>query len=197
MQAASGNEATLRQSGRMLLVGIHGAQRALRLYPLENAAVQRALDELVNVADALCHLEGAVEIRLSGDVIFVNQTRLRLGLDNFAAFSGFVATLKSCGIGVLHVEEGISRREWQVYLSIIAALPAGTDPEERLAIVQERLERSDVARLTVGPPTDTATSVGESAGADEGLERAKRTYARGVAAARGPARRAGSSRSTC
>ncbi|MES1259687.1 MAG: HD domain-containing protein, partial [Gemmatimonadota bacterium] len=182
-EATAGNDASLRQSGRMLLVGIHGAQRALRLYPLENAAVQRALDDLVEVATQLCHREGAIEIRLSGDVIFVNQTRLRLGLDNFAAFSGFVATLKSCGIGVLHIEEGIARREWQAYLSILAALPAGNDAEERLALVQERMERAEVTHLTIGPPTDAAMHAGDS-GVDDGLERAKRTYARGVAAAR-------------
>ncbi len=180
------DDAALRQSGRSLLVAIHGAQRALRLYPVENAAVQRALDELVEVAAALCRLEGGGEIRLSGDVVFINQTRLRLGLDNFAAFSGFVATLKGCGVGMLRVEDGVTRREWQAYLSIVIALPSDLDPEERLALLQQRMQQADIVRLTVGAVTEGFSAAGDGAGGtgDEGLQRAKRTYAHGVAAAR-------------
>ena len=180
------DDAALRQSGRALLVAIHGAQRALRLYPVENAAVQRALDDLVDVAATLCRLEGGVEIRLSGDVVFVNQTRLRLGLDNFAAFSGFVATLKGCGVGLLRIDDGISRREWQAYLSIITALPVELDPEDRLQLLQQRMQQADIVRLTVGPVAEGLSASGDGADGtgDEGLQRAKRTYAHGVAAAR-------------
>ena len=42
--SSAAEDGVLRQAGRSLLVAIHGAQRALKLYPLENAAVQRALD---------------------------------------------------------------------------------------------------------------------------------------------------------
>jgi len=183
------DETTIRQVGRALLIAVHGAQRALKLYPVENAAVQRALDELMTNTEALAQLEGGVEIRLSGDVVFINQTRMRLGLDNFAAFSGFVATLKSCGVGVLRIDEGISRREWQAYLAIIAALPATNDQEERFAALQQRIEQADITHLAVGPAGEAGISgSGEGGGAggggDEGLDRAKRTYSHGVAAAR-------------
>lgn len=185
-EATTRDDAAVRQSGRSLLVAIHGAQRALRLYPVENAAVQRALDDLVEVANALCRLEGGGEIRLSGDVVFVNQTRLRLGLDNFAAFSGFVATLKGCGVGMLRVDDGVTRREWQAYLSIVTALPSEIDPEERLALLQQRMQQADIVRLTVGPVTEGFSAAGDGTDGtgDEGLQRAKRTYAYGVAAAR-------------
>ena len=183
------DDATLRQAGRSLLVAIHGAQRALKLYPLENAAVQHALDDLMAAATSLCQLEGNIEIRLSGDVVFVNQTRLRLGLDNFAAFSGFVATLKSCGVGLLRVEDGITRREWQAYLSIVAAMPTALDPDDRLNLLQQRMQQADIVRLSVGPVTEGSAGggggreAGSGSGFD-GVERAKRTYAHGVAAAR-------------
>jgi HD-GYP domain-containing protein (c-di-GMP phosphodiesterase class II) len=171
----------VRQVGRSLLIAIHGAQRALRLYPVENAAVQRALDELVAIAQNLGRLEGAIEIRLSGDVIFINQTRLRLGLDNFAAFTGFASTLKSCGVGMLRIEEGVTRREWQAYLAIIVALPQG-DAEDRFAQLQQRMQQADIVNLAVGATGDVLAQ--DAGGVDDGLERAKRTYAHGVAAAR-------------
>ena len=93
MTAPARDDALLRQSGRALLVSIHSAQRALKLYPLENTTVQRALDELHATAMSVLQLEGFIEVRLTGDFIFINQTRLRLGLDNFAAFSGFVGLM--------------------------------------------------------------------------------------------------------
>jgi HD-GYP domain-containing protein (c-di-GMP phosphodiesterase class II) len=181
------DDGALRQSGRALLVSIHSAQRALKLYPVENAAVQRALDDLQAVAAALCAREGGIEIRLASDFIFINQTRLRLGLDNFAAFSGFVSLMKSCGVGLLRVDVGITRREWQAFLSILAALPAALDPEERLELLMQRMQQADIVRLAVGPISEGGAGGGGDGGAgtgEEGLARAKRTYAHGVAAAR-------------
>ena len=122
------DDGALRQSGRTLLVAIHGAQRALKLYPVENAAVQRALDDLQNVATVVCAREGSVELKLASDFLFINQTRLRIGLDNFAAFSGFVSLMKDCGVGRLRVDDGVTRGEWQSFLSILATLPAAADP---------------------------------------------------------------------
>ena len=46
MTDAPRDDAQLRASGRALLVAIHGAGRALQLYPVENVAVQRALADL-------------------------------------------------------------------------------------------------------------------------------------------------------
>ncbi len=178
------DDALLRQSGRSLLVSIHGAQRALKLYPLENAAVQRALDELVGTAVALCSLEGVVEIKLSGDFIFINQTRLRLGLDNFAAFSGFVSLMKNSGVGLLRIEDGITRREFQAFLSMIGTLPTDLSPEERLDLLQQLMQQAEIVRLAVGPTAEWGANAESAGDRDEGLERAKRTYAHGVAVAR-------------
>lgn len=183
-EPAATDDALIRQSGRALLVSLHGAQRALRLYPVENVAVQRALDEFLGIALSLVRLEGAVEVRLASDVIFINQTRLRLGLDNFAAFSGFVSLMKNVGVGTLRLEDGLTRRECQAFLSILVALPASGDPEERLDALMQRMQQADVVRIVVGPPSEGG-AMSEGAGdRDDNLERAKRTYAHGVAIAR-------------
>jgi len=75
------------QAGREFLLALYAAFRSLKLYPLENAVVQKSLDEITALADALLKSEGELEVRLSGDFLFVNQTRLRLELDNYASFS--------------------------------------------------------------------------------------------------------------
>lgn len=181
MTAPVRDDALLRQSGRALLVSIHGAQRALKLYPLENATVQRSLDELYATAMSVLQLEGFIEVRLAGDFIFINQTRLRLGLDNFAAFSGFVGLMRSCGIGLLRVDDGVTRREWQAWLSALGTLPADVDPEERLDLLRQRMQQADIIRISVDTVGEEAEDATEH---DEALERAKRTYAQGVSVAR-------------
>jgi HD-GYP domain-containing protein (c-di-GMP phosphodiesterase class II) len=178
---STADDAHIRQAGRALLLSLHGTARALKLYPVENAAVQRALDDLVGHTVALLSLEGRIEVRLSGEFIFVNQTRLRLGLDNFAAFSGFVAMLRDAGIGILRIDDGVTRREWQAFLSTLGAVPAELDPEDRLDQVRLRLQQADVVRIDVeaGGDADARDTEG-----DQALERAKRTYAHGVAVTR-------------
>ncbi len=175
------DESVVRQSGRVLLLAIHGSARALKLYPVENATVQRALDDLEAHSVATLALEGVVDIRLSGEFIFINQTRLRLGLDNFAAFSGFVTMLRDNGIGVLRINEGITRREWQLCLQELNSIPAELLPEDRLEQLSARFDQLGISHLEieVGGEHDTRDEEG-----DEALERAKRTYAHGVSTAR-------------
>lgn len=180
-QHPGGDEGLVRQAGRTLLVAIHGAQRALKLYPLENAAVQRAVDELLAASQAMVRLEGVAEVRLSGDFIFINETRLRLGLDNFAAFSGFVGLMRGAGVGMLRVEDGVTRREWQAFLTALTALPADPLPEERFELLRTRIQQADIVSIEVGEHGERDDDARDD---DEALERAKRTYAHGVAVAR-------------
>ncbi len=173
-------EGLLRSGGRGLLLTLYTAMRSLKLYPVENATVQRALDDLLHSAESLLEAESEIEIRLSGDFIFVNSTRLRLELDNYASFSNILATLRAVDIGVLRVRREVTRRDWQAFLSAVIAvadrLPA--DPFDELV---ERLDRAGVHGLDIEVAHDTAESLDEL---QRARELAKRTYSHGVAVAR-------------
>ncbi|MBA2293400.1 MAG: HD domain-containing protein [Gemmatimonadales bacterium] len=181
MTTSAAEDGVLRQAGRALLVSIHGAQRAIKLYPTENTTVERALDELLAHTISIVRLEGSVEVRLSGDFLFINQTRLRLGLDNFAAFSGFVSLMRYFGIGLLRIEDGITRREWQSWLSLLGTTTPDLEPDERLDALRQRMQQADIIRLWIDAAGDAEE---EDRVGDEALESAKRTYSHGVAAAR-------------
>ena len=125
------SEGRLRQGGRALLLAIYTALRSLKLYPVENATVQKALDDLdTTLRAALVALEADLEIRLAGDFIFVNSTRLRLELDNYASFSHILAMLRAFAIGALRVHAVANRREWQIFLSLLLSLVERGDPDE-------------------------------------------------------------------
>src|SRR5207247_2792427 len=52
----------LRHAGREFLVVLYTAVRSLKLYPIENAQVQKALDDLTKIGRASCRERGAVEV---------------------------------------------------------------------------------------------------------------------------------------
>ncbi len=173
-------DAALRTGGRGFLLAFYAALRALKLYPLENATTQRALDDLLASARALLDRELSIQVRLAGDFIFVNQTRLRLELDNYASFSHILTMFRAFEIGTLRIQQGVERREFQSLLGILLNLGARPDTGARFDELQERLAQAVVQNLEV------ERELGEDAeeSQDDQQKRrevAKRTYSQGVA----------------
>ncbi|HEV2085996.1 MAG TPA: HD domain-containing phosphohydrolase [Gemmatimonadales bacterium] len=165
----------LRQGGRTLLLAFYTALRSLKLYPLENTAVQNALEDLDDVVRRLLDLEGELEIRMAGDFIFVNATRLRVELDNYASFSHILAMFRAFDLGALRIRPGIEKREWQVFLSVLLRLADRGPGEEPLEELQNRLDEGKVAHLELERPLPEGGSTEQSRHA------AKQVYAQGVA----------------
>ncbi len=89
--------------GRSFIIALHGATRAIRLYPVENEAVKKALDDLTAVTTEILTREGEFELRVTSEFIFINQTRLRLDLDNYASFTQILSLFRAAGVGVARV----------------------------------------------------------------------------------------------
>jgi HD-GYP domain-containing protein (c-di-GMP phosphodiesterase class II) len=168
----------LRQAGRSFLVSFYAALRSLKLYPVENDQVQRALDELGHTAHRLLDLEDELEVRISGEFIFVNSTRLRLDLDNYASFSHVLTTLRHCDVGVLRVGDAVERREWQVLISLLLTFAARDTDPNKLFELQQKLLQGGVTHVVVEPPPESDEEIQDE---EKAKEVAKRTYERSVA----------------
>ena len=169
-------DARMRHAGRGVLLHLYAAIRSLKLYPVENATVQHALYELEETVTNLLASEGELEIRLAGDFIFVNSTRLRLELDNYASFSHILAIFRSFEVGAVRARRGAERREWQILLSLLLSL-AGRGVDDPIAELQRRLAEGGVKNLEV----ERALPQQEGLESEEAREVAKRTYSQGVA----------------
>ena len=167
----------IRRAGRQLIFHTYGALRAVKLYPVENAAVQKALAELTQHSKELIASEAELELKLSGEFIFVNSTRLRLDLDNFASFSHLLSLFRASAVGTVTVAPTITPKDWLIFLSLLQS-PVADDPAVRLTQLQERLESAGVRAFTLLPLTETGPTK------EKAKERAKRTYAQSVAATR-------------
>lgn len=170
-------EGFLRQSGRGLLLSLYAALRSLKLYPVENETVQKALDDLMTSTKVLLEAEEEIEIRMAGDFIFVNSTRLRLELDNYASFSQILSIFRTFDIGTLHIGPALERREWQVFLSLLLSLSTREETEDLLNELQTRLARADVNNMVL----EARSGSHDMDEQELAREMAKRTYSQGVA----------------
>ena len=162
-----------QEVGRTLLTGLFGALSALRLYPVENETVQQALTELHTLVERILEVDGSAEIRVVGDFFFLNETRLRLDLTNFATFGSFASALNAHGIGAVEVVHGVERSEWAPFLSMLLRPPTTDDPFGGFA---ERFAQAPVERITVR----AVTELDDPQDDEEALTAAKRTYAQSV-----------------
>ncbi len=176
-QAMESSEGIIREQGRDFLVAFYGALRNLKLYPVENEQVQRSLDGVARHGKALFDIEGVLELRVSNEFIYINSVRLRLALDNYATFSHVLTTLRKCGIGTVEVEEGVQRREWQIFLSqLLAYAPRDAVPD--LSGLWQKMAEGGVTHIQLKPPPEHEELIGDS---EEAKEVAKRAYERSVA----------------
>jgi HD-GYP domain-containing protein (c-di-GMP phosphodiesterase class II) len=167
----------IRGAGREFLITFYTALRSLKLYPLENPVVQKSLDDLAGSAQAIVAREQELEIRVTGEFIFVNSTRLRLDLDNYASFSHVLTILRGAGVGLVRAEEGADKREWTSFLSLLMGA-AGRDAPNKMADLVGRLQGAEVRHIGVEPPVE-ADDLEEDE--ERQKEQAKRTYQRSVA----------------
>ena len=173
-----GGDPYIRRVGRSFIIARHGATRAIRLYPVENEAVKKALDELNTVTTEIVTREGEFELRVTSEFIFINQTRLRLDLDNYASFTQILSVFRAAGVGVTRVASGVMARDWLVFLSALQA-PSSESPEDRFVDIVERLAKGGVTLIEVGPPSGVDD---DGDFRERAKEAAKRTYSQSVAA---------------
>jgi HD-GYP domain-containing protein (c-di-GMP phosphodiesterase class II) len=169
-----GGDAFARQAGRDLLLAFYGALRTLQLYPPDNPVVQKTLEEVVRSSGEFLAHERELEIRVSGGFIFVNATRLRLDLDNYASFSRIRSVFTKAGIGICRLQENASERDWMVLLSLLQA-PIPGEPAARLQAIVDRLAEIEITAFVLGPPSEVDDEL-----LQKDKEAAKRTYAQSV-----------------
>lgn len=173
--AERGGDAFIRQRGRDFLFALYGSLRSLKLYPPENSVVQKTLLDLQQLAEHVYRREQELEVRASREFIFLNSTRLRLDLENYASFSRILAIFREGGIGMFRLVGEAGTREWTILLSLIQAAPRGGSGDRSVEIM-ERLADAGVDAFVVGPPVE-----GEE-DRERSKEASKRVYAHSVSA---------------
>jgi len=169
-------EGTVRRIGRTWVTSFYVALRNLKMYPLENAVVQKGLEDLTNLSAQLIEGDGECEFRLAGEFLFLNATRMKLDLDNYTSFSFLLNRCRDAGVGMIRFTTRPAVRDWTVLLSFLTK-PVGKNPTERFDILAKRLAETNVTVFDLASPSDSEDDPEDEA---ELKERAKKTYQQSV-----------------
>jgi HD-GYP domain-containing protein (c-di-GMP phosphodiesterase class II) len=175
-QSDFGSDSYIRKAGRQLIVTLYGAMRVIRMYPPENEAVRNALTDLVSASREILERDRELELRASAEFIFINSTRLRLDLDNYASFSHLLSVLRKCGVGTVRALQSAQDRDWLVLLSLLLSMSKGEN-DVTVYDLLEKLEAAEVKAFELGPPLVTDD---DSDFMRRAKEAAKRTYSHSV-----------------
>jgi HD-GYP domain-containing protein (c-di-GMP phosphodiesterase class II) len=177
-ESTPATDRSTQRLGRGFLFAFHAALRALKLYPLENRAVQNTLAELDQVTKKLAERDGSVGMRYVGDFCFINDLRLRPDLTSYSTFGAVGRALERHEVGALEVNPGATSDEWTVFLSLLLQDPA---PDDRFERLYERLGAGSVRNIMIEPVAESGMG---SVLSEESREAAKKTYAESVAVAK-------------
>ncbi|MEX2284029.1 MAG: HD domain-containing phosphohydrolase [Gemmatimonadota bacterium] len=140
------SETILQPLGRALVTAIYAAAQSLKLYPLENATTQNALEELHRVCRRIVDREGVVDLKLVGDFLFLNDARLRLDLTDYLAFSHVAGLFNKHGVGEIEFSSEIGKEDLAPLISLLLQDAAPVDPFLRL---RDRLALSNATHLRI------------------------------------------------
>lgn len=166
-------EARDDRAARAFVTALHASARAVRLYPAENVAVRKAVGDLIAARDRLALGEGQCVVRRVGEYLFVNDTRLRLTLDNFASVSAVGSALGAAGVGGFAVVASPDAGRWIAFLGALAQPRSAEDVDGAESL--ERLTASAGDAIELLPVTGE-----EEAEEIDDRERARQTYARSI-----------------
>jgi HD-GYP domain-containing protein (c-di-GMP phosphodiesterase class II) len=169
-------EGTVRRIGRTWVTAFYVALRNLKMYPLENAVVQKGLEDLTKLSAELIDGDGECEFRLAGEFLFLNATRMKLDLDNYTSFSFLLNRCRDAGVGQIRFADRPSVRDWTVLLSFLIN-PQGKTGGERFELLNRRLAETNVQVFDLAPPPESDDNPEDEG---ESKERAKRTYQQSV-----------------
>jgi HD-GYP domain-containing protein (c-di-GMP phosphodiesterase class II) len=169
-----GSDGFVRKMGREYLLAMYGALRTVKMYPPDNPVVRKTMQEVVRLSNELLRNEREVELRVSGEFIFINTTRLRLDLENYASFNRIITAFRDAGVGLCRMRDASAERDWVVFLTLLQNAAVG-EPEARLYALGEKLAAAKVTAFELGPPTNLDEEMRQKA-----KEAAKRTYAQSV-----------------
>lgn len=180
---AGGGQADSQEQSivRAFVTTLHSAVRAVRLYPIENVAVQKAVAELTAAVERVVTTDGQCGMRRIGDYLFVNETRLRLTLDNFTAVTSVMGLLSETGLGGFSVVGPTTPRDWMVLLGFLQSPPPDLSTRDAIGEIDAYIRQRQVSCFQFLPVVEESD---QQEAALDAKERAQQTYARSLAVTR-------------
>lgn len=179
MPSASTVDEKAARQGKLLVSRLYALMKTAQLYEPTNAALERALAQVVDVLNGTDRKE-EVYLRLKGDHLYCGETRLTIDIEGFHSLFWFVEEMQKRGIGGLLFDEAVRPQEISRFAYLFVQFDTqGPNPYETFAA---HMTNARISGIEIEPLREEITVTVREAPLDL-KEMAKETYARAVSAA--------------
>ncbi len=116
----------INRLGPHLVHLLFSASKTVQVHDLNNRATQRVLTELVSPVRELLEEEGRIELRVSTDLLLINDSRIVVGPQDFGTFHYIIEEMKKRDVEGIELLAGIDEEEMGKFLKIFF----GDTPDE-------------------------------------------------------------------
>lgn len=147
--------------GRAVLQAFYAASRLGALWGFESKLADEALTHLDAVVRASASAHGEVTLRFADDLVYVNESRLRVDFSGYLAFKHLNDRVVRRGVGEITISLSASRRDVVRLLTVLEARVEGTaSADEVFEDTREELQAAGAVGVSVGPRLQTDGSRG-------------------------------------
>jgi HD-GYP domain-containing protein (c-di-GMP phosphodiesterase class II) len=134
----------LRKLGLELVTRLFSASKTVRLYDMNNRAAQRSLGDFNEAVQQLLDAEGKSSMRVSSDLLLINDTRIAVDAQHYGPFEFVVEELKKRQVESIEFKAGVNPKELGIFLTPFYAI----DPvESAYDHLQAEMEAASISAI--------------------------------------------------
>ncbi|HEY7472764.1 MAG TPA: HD domain-containing phosphohydrolase [Gemmatimonadota bacterium] len=168
--------------GRELVQNLFVALRSAQLYDARNDTLRAAADRLVRTLEELLLVDRSARLEVGGDLILVNDVRIRSELRSYSVHSNLMRFFRELGIGGFEWEAAPDVGQAARFVSVVGRLELEDGSEDPVFRLRQRLfEEGLGGTLVLEPREEEAEPLLDD---PDKRHRAERTYRHTVAVTR-------------
>ncbi|MEQ8763656.1 MAG: HD domain-containing protein [Planctomycetota bacterium] len=173
---AAAGQVDIQKVGKDLVSGLFIAIKTARIHGSKNSLFFSAVDGVHQRLHEAMEIFGSLEMRLTSDCLFLNDSRLRIGFESYNCFRFLIQILREHQIGSLRFSETVLPEQIRILVEALGVESPADEPFERLHEVFERTSQGIEAEPYQEGDADevpTASTVNRA-------EKARGTYLRSL-----------------
>ena len=125
--------------GRELVQNLFVALRSAQLYDARNDTLRAAADRLVRTLEELLLVDRAARLEVGGDLILVNDVRIRSELRSYSVHSNLMRFFREMRIGGFEWETALDVGEAARFVSVVGRMELEEGEEDPVYRLRQRL----------------------------------------------------------
>lgn len=167
----------LKHAAFALVTHLFSASKTVRLYDMNNRAAQRALTELKAGVAALHEREGRATVRVSGEMLLINDFRPPVDPQHYGPFEYVATEMKKREIDSIDFAQDVTAEQLGAFLKVLNSVDAVEAAYEK---VQQGLAQASVRTIVTKRAEEQETVLADPHDEPDVRQEANRVYFRTV-----------------